>query len=151
MHTIKVKLLENDSIIPSRAHMGDLWDVYAAEDKEITEIPTVVSTGLALEIPEGYNIKLYNRSSNPLKNGLILSNGIGVIDTQYRGTLGCIFHCVPHVDKATGNILKTHTIHKGDKIAQIELCKLEDFAIDVVDTLSETDRGAGGFGSTGNK
>ena len=49
------------------------------------------------------------------------------------------------------NIVKTHTIHKGDKIAQIELCKLEDFAIDVVDTLADTDRGEGGFGSTDKK
>ena len=54
-------------------------------------------------------------------------------------------------DKATGNIVKTHTIHKGDKIAQIELCRLEDFAIDVVNKLADTDRGEGGFGSTDKK
>ena len=151
MNKLKVKLLENDSIIPTQAHKGDLYDVYAVEDKEITETPSLVSTGIALGIPEGYNVKLYNRSSNPLKNGLVLSNGIGIIDTHYIGTLGCIFHCVPHIDKATGNIVKTHTIHKGDKIAQIELCKLEDFAIDVVNTLADTDRGEGGFGSTDKK
>lgn len=149
MNRLKVKLVVPDAQRPTRAHIGDLWDVYAVEDKEITEVPTLVSTGIAFDIPKGYNIKLYNRSSNPLKNGLVLSNGVGVIDTAFTGTLGCIFHCVPHIEN--NELVKTHMIHKGDKIAQIEVCKLEDMAMEQTDTLPETDRGTGGFGSTDNK
>ena len=73
MQKVKIKLLTPTAKMPTRAHEGDLYDIYADEDILIDAVPTLVSTGIALEIPEGYHIKIYNRSSNPLKYGLILA------------------------------------------------------------------------------
>ena len=144
---IKIKLLTSTAKMPTRAHLGDLYDIYADEDIEITSEPKLVSTGIALDIPEGFHVKIYNRSSNPLKYGLILSNSVGIIDTQYRGEIKGIFHCVTH--KENSFFRTNHTIHKGDKIMQMEMSPIYDFDLKQVETLSETERGADGFGSTG--
>lgn len=147
MTKLKIKLLTPTAKMPTRAHKGDLYDIYADEDIEITSQPKLVSTGIALDIPEGFHVKIYNRSSNPLKYGLILSNSVGIIDTQYRGEVKGIFHCVNHKEN---NFFRTnHTIHKGDKIMQMEMSPIYDFDLEQVDALSETERGADGFGSTG--
>lgn len=139
MQKVKIKLLTPTAKMPTRAHEGDLYDIYADEDILIDRVPTLVSTGVALEIPEGYHVKIYNRSSNPLKYGLILSNSVGIIDTHYRGEVKGIFH-------GQG---RSHIIHKGDKIMQMELCPIYDMEFEQANNLSETDRGDGGFGSTG--
>lgn len=137
---LKVKLLTSTAKLPQRAHKGDLYDVFADEDVEVGNKPVLVGTGIALDIPEGYHVKLYNRSSNPLKYGLVLGNSVGIIDTNYKDELKCIFFC-------TGN---THKIKKGDKIAQIEMTPIHDFEIQQVEELDKTNDRGGGFGSTGN-
>ena len=137
--TLKIKLLTPTAKIPTKAHEGDLYDIYADEDILIDSIPTLVSTGIALEIPEGYHVKIYNRSSNPLKYGLILSNSVGIIDTHYRGEIKGIFH-------GQG---RCHIIRKGDKIMQMELCPVYDMEFEQVKELTITDRGSDGLGSTG--
>lgn len=169
--TLKYKKLTPDAKAPTKAHEGDLWDIYANEDIDIISTPRLVSTGLAFDIPEGYQLRVYNRSGNALK-GILLSNGVGVIDTGYKGELKGLFHkavtiCLHIGASMIGNIVdekgnKTvdtvfpiyaphtpYTIHKGDKIMQIELVRLNDFALEEVKELSESDRGTGGFGSTG--
>lgn len=144
---ICIKLLTDTAKIPEQAHKGDLFDIFADEDKEITEVPTLVSTGISLAIPTGFHVKIYNRSSNPLKNGLILSNSTGIIDTAYTGEIKGIFHCQPHVEN--GEIVKTHQIKKGDRIMQMEICPIYEPEFIQVKVIEETERGADGFGSTG--
>lgn len=135
-----IKLLTPTAQIPTQAHKGDLWDVYADEDILIVDGESkLVSTGIALEIPEGYQVRLYNRSGNPLKYGIVLSNGTGCVDTKYRGELKGQFFCIKGAYK----------ISKGDKIMQMELVQITDIEFEQVQELSQTDRGAKGFGSTG--
>lgn len=145
---LKIKLLTPTAKMPTRAHEGDLYDIYADEDKEIGSEPILVSTGLAFDIPEGYQVRIYNRSSNPLKYGLILGNSVGIIDTHYKDEVKGIFYCVNHKEN---NFFKTnHLIKKGDKIMQMELVKINDFDIIETQELDKTNDRGGGFGSTGD-
>lgn len=148
METLKVKFLTPTAKMPTRAHEGDLYDIYADEDKEIGSQPVLVSTGLAFDIPKGYQVRIYNRSSNPLKNGLILSNSLGVIDSGYKNEVKGIFHCIGH--KENDFFRTNHIINKGDKIMQMELVKINDFVLEEVKELDKTNDRGGGFGSTGD-
>ena len=137
---IKIKLLTPTAKIPTQAHEGDLWDIYADEDVLIVDGESkLVSTGIAFDIPEGYQVRLYNRSSGPLKNKLVLSNSVGIVDTAYTGEIKGQFFCIHGC----------HQIKKGDKIMQMELVRINDIYFEITDTLSKTDRGEKGFGSTG--
>ena len=159
---LKIKLLTPTAKMPTRAHEGDLYDIYADEDKEISSAPTLVSTGLAFDIPEGYQVRIYNRSSNPLKYGLILGNSVGIIDTHYKDEVKGIFYCADYIATEHLSILqpevityrtikhRTHVIHKGDKIMQMELVKINDFDVIETQELDKTNDRGGGFGSTGN-
>lgn len=157
--TLKFKKLSENATTPTRAYgYGNCWDVYAAETKEIHSFEsTIVPTDLAFEVPQGYQLHIYNRSSNPLKNKLILSNSVGILDTDYRGNLGCLFHSLPKMgenpDNRYWNPLFDNPVlvKKGDKIAQIKLVPIQDEDIEEVEELSETIRGEGGFGSSDKK
>lgn len=136
---VKFKLLTSTAKIPTQAHKGDLWDVYADEDVLIVGGESkLVSTGIAFQIPKGYQIRLYNRSSGPLKNKLVLSNSIGVIDTNYTDEIKGQFFCISGC----------HQIHKGDKIMQMELVPILDIEFQQVQELDKTNDRGGGFGST---
>lgn len=125
---------------PTQEHDGDLWDIYADEDMLIVSGESkLVSTGLAYSIPYGYQLRLHNRSSGPLKCKLVLSNGTGIIDTQYTGEIKGQFF----------TISGAYEIKKGDKIMQLELVKLIKVKFRKVKKLPKTDRGANGFGSSG--
>lgn len=138
--SLKIKLLTPTAKIPTQAHEGDLWDIYADEDISIIDGESkLVSTGIAFDIPEGYQIRLYNRSSGPLKNKLVLSNSVGIVDTTYTGEIKGQFFCIKG----------SYQIKKGDKIMQMELVKINKISFEQVEELSKTDRGAKGFGSTG--
>lgn len=100
----------------------------------------VFHTGLAFEIPEGWVMKCHVRSSVGIKNGLILSNGTGIIDSGYRGEL--------HVS-LTNTCADPVVVCDGDRVVQCELCRVEQCEFEETDVLSETDRGTGGIGSTG--
>lgn len=135
-----IKLLTPTAKIPTQAHFGDLYDIYADEDVMIVDGESkLVSTGIAFDIPEGYQVRLYNRSGNPLKYKLVLANSVGIVDTAYRGELKGQFYC----------IYGCYQIHKGDKIMQMEVVPIRQIDFIKVDQLSETDRGAAGFGSSG--
>lgn len=156
---LKIKLLTPTAKMPTRAHEGDLYDIYADEDIVIGMYPTLVHTGLAFNIPEGYQVRIYNRSSNPIKYGLILSNNVGIIDTHYTDEVKGLFHVLPEnkffPNTPNGNIGvyrltdKLHTIHRGDKIMQMELVKINNFELEEVKELDKTNDRGGGFGSTG--
>lgn len=118
-------------------------DLHACIDQPET-IPgggeAVIPTGLAVAIPEGYVGIMAGRSSMGVRHGLIFSNAIGVIDSDYRGPLRVGLH----------NLRETpYTVQPGDRIAQLMVVPVLCPEIEVVETLPETVRGEGGFGSTG--
>lgn len=101
---------------------------------------TLVPTGLKIAIPEGYEVQVRPRSGLALKYGITLLNTPGTIDSDYRGELKMII----------ANMSKdTYTINPGERIGQLVLNKVEQIEWEVVETLDETERGAGGFGHTG--
>lgn len=101
---------------------------------------TLVPTGLKIAIPEGYEVQVRPRSGLALKHGITLLNTPGTIDSDYRGELKMII----------ANMSKdAYTINPGERIGQLVLNKVEQIEWEVVETLDETERGAGGFGHTG--
>jgi dUTP pyrophosphatase len=102
----------------------------------------VLPTGLRVEIPPGYEVQLRPRSGLALKHGISLPNTPGTIDSDYRGPLGV----------ALINLgADPYTIHHGDRIAQMIVAPVVQARFEVAQALSDTARGAGGFGSTGRK
>ena len=100
----------------------------------------LVPTGLYMEIPEGYEGQVRPRSGLALKNGITVLNSPGTIDADYRGQI-----CVILINLSD----KSFVINSGDRIAQMIIAKCEQAEITQVETLTETERGAGGFGHTG--
>ena len=101
---------------------------------------TLVPTGLFMEIPEGYEGQVRPRSGLAIKNGITVLNTPGTIDADYRGEVKIILINLSDTD---------FTINSGERIAQIVFAKCEQMEVVNVETLSETERGAGGFGHTG--
>jgi dUTP pyrophosphatase len=102
----------------------------------------LVKTGLFIEIPEGYEAQIRPRSGLALKHGISIVNSPGTVDSDYRGEIGVIL--INHSDKP-------FTIYESDRIAQMVFNKVERLELVLDDNLSETERGAGGFNSTGTK
>ncbi len=100
----------------------------------------LIPTGLALEIPKGFEAQVRPRSGLALKHGITLVNSPGTIDSDYRGPLGVIL--INHGDA-------DFTVHHGDRIAQIVFAPVMQVGWDLDHPLSDTERGGGGFGSTG--
>ena len=119
-------------------------DLYAVLDDEIVIKPgetVLVRTGIAMEIPIGYAGLIYARSGLATKMGLAPANKVGVIDADYRGEI-----MVSLYNQSSSN----RTISNGERIAQLVITPFYKASFEEVSTLSETVRGAGGFGSTGN-
>ena len=118
-------------------------DIYAAIDENIILHPgqtTLVPTNLAIALPEGYECQVRSRSGLALKNGVFALNAPGTIDSDYRGEIGIIL----------SNFSKeAFTIKRGDRIAQLVIARYEQAEWKICDSLDDTERGAGGFGSTG--
>ncbi|MBK25508.1 MAG: dUTP diphosphatase [Halobacteriovorax sp.] len=148
---VKVKLLENfdrELQLPGYETDGAAGaDVRASigPNESITIKPgerTLIPTGLAMEIPFGYEIQVRPRSGLSFKTGLMVCNSPGTIDCDYRGEVKVIL----------GNLgSKDEVINHGERVAQLVLAPVTQAKYEVVDDLGETDRGAGGFGSTGKK
>ncbi|PKR82188.1 dUTP diphosphatase [Brumimicrobium salinarum] len=102
----------------------------------------IVKTGLFLEIPEGYEAQVRPRSGLAIKHGITVLNSPGTIDADYRGEIGVILVNLSQ---------EPFVIEDGDRIAQLVFSKVEQAEFELTEKLSETDRGAGGFGSTGKK
>ncbi len=141
--TVQIKRLDPAVELPRYAYPGDAGlDLKANED--VTLRPherRLISTGLAVAIPDGYAGFVQPRSGMALKQGLSMANTPGLIDAQYRGELKI---CAVNLD-AHQNI----EIHVGDRIAQLVIQKVPIVELVEVADLDETDRGAGGFGSSG--
>lgn len=135
--------LEEGAVVPSYAHETDAAaDLYAKED---TEVPAgtrgmLVHTGVHIGLPDGWVAYVVPRSSTGMKTPLRQSNSFGVIDAHYRGEIGLLFDNISNLD---------YHIKKGDRLAQMFIMPVYRFKPDVVEKLDDTDRGTGGFGSTG--
>ena len=145
--SVKITKLNPEAIIPKYAHPTDAGaDVCAVEETKIEPGETkIVKTGIAVAIPVGYEIQVRPRSGLSLKSGLRIANAPGTIDTDYRGEIGIIM-------TNTGDI--PYVIDKGMKIAQLVISQVPRIKWDEVETieaLGTTERGEGGFGSTGTK
>lgn len=140
---VKVKKLVADAIIPQYATPGAAcFDLHSlTEGVASKESPLVCNTGLAFEIPEGHVMLIYSRSGHGFKSDTRLSNCVGVIDADYRGEVK-----VKLAKDSLGGILQ---VGKGDRIAQAMVIPVDKVTFEEVDELGSTERGAGGFGSTG--
>ena len=141
--SLPIKRLDPTVELPSYAYAGDAGlDLRANED--VTLMPherRLVSTGLAVAIPEGYAGFVQPRSGLALKKGLSMANTPGLVDSHYRGELKV---CAVNLD----NEQPIH-IERGERIAQLVIQRVPVVELIEVDELDETDRGAGGFGSSG--
>ena len=140
---LKIKRLDPSVELPAYAYAGDAGlDLRAAEDAVLAPHERrLISTGLAVAIPEGYAGFVQPRSGMALKHGLSMANTPGLIDSHYRGELKVI---AVNLD-ANESI----SISRGDRIAQLVIQKVPVVDLVEVDELDDTDRGAGGFGSSG--
>ena len=139
--TIRAKLLRPGAKLPYQATASASgFDLFACLDAPValSQSPQVVGTGVALEVPEGCDAQIRPRSGLGRK-GVIAT--FGTLDSDYRGELLITLYTTsPDIE---------HTIHDGDRIAQLVITRLADVAFSEVAELSETERGAGGHGSTG--
>lgn len=144
---IRVKILNENARIPRVSEGNACFDFYASERVFIYpgQKGVPVHTGLAFEIPPGYHMKLFMRSSYGKKTPLRLSNEVGIVDSSYRGEIIGIFDNIARFSLKDGECV----IDKGDRFLQGMIEKNIPVEFEESDTLSETERGAGGFGSTG--
>lgn len=150
---LKFKRLNDDAILPTRAHLGDAGlDLYVTEDVTVqTGVVTIAPTGLAVEIPFGYVGLVHPRSGLAFKHGITVVNAPGTIDAAFRGEIKVALTTVEYAAMYTHRPSDPSVIRieKGDRIAQLVIQKVELPVPIWVNELSDTDRGAGGFGSTG--
>ena len=140
---VKFKKLESNATIPFRSREGDAaLDIASCEDVRI-EPHTIclIHTNIAIEIEEGFCGFVLPRSGNAVKNGITIINSPGLIDANYRGEIKVGLY----------NTSNEHfNVSVGDRIAQLLIEPVVDVCVEVVDRLSETNRGTLGFGSSGN-
>lgn len=170
METIKIKLLNERAVMPTKAHNSDAGYDLTATSMDYDDHGNVVyGTGVAVEIPEGYVGLVFPRSSSA-NTCLILSNCVGVIDAGYRGEITCKFtskHKMTYYASfwerlkffftLKNTIGQVYTLHHndasiyevGDRIAQLVIVKLPDVALVQSPDLSDSERGKGGYGSSG--
>lgn len=169
---IKIKKLSETAKIPTRADIGSAgYDIYADIPNGRIDIngheTILINTGIAAEIPQGYFGAIYARSGLASKDKLRPGNCVGVIDASYRGEIKVALHndngivefaeVLPRMGLSsevydyvpTINALALKYIKHGDRIAQLVIQKCEDIEFVEVDELSASERGDGGFGSTG--
>jgi dUTP pyrophosphatase len=136
-----IKKLKDDAVIPTYSKDGDAgMDLTATEIINNTTSQVTYGTGIAVEIPQGYVGLVFPRSSIR-KMELELSNSVGVIDSGYRGEIQATFNKTNGLNSVKYNV--------GDRICQIMILPYPKISFNVVNELSETERGDGGFGSTG--
>ncbi len=141
---LRIKRLPHNHIMPEYKTEGAAgMDLCAAIDEPITLKPLerkLIPTGLKIELEHGYEAQVRPRSGLSIKHGITLINCVGTIDEDYRGEV-----CIPVVNVSN----EEYTIQPDERIAQMVIAKYEQAKIEVVTELTETDRGEGGFGSTG--
>ena len=146
MIPVKIKLLNENAKVPTYGSDGAAaFDFYACKNTVIPGfMQAKVNLGIACEIPKGYVMLIMPRSSTGAKTPLRMCNSVGVIDSDYRGEI-----CALYENGGYNNTYLDYEIHTGERIAQGFVLPVEQVEFNVVDKLSTTNRGEGGFGSTG--
>ncbi len=139
---VRVKLVREGARLPVRAtEYASGFDIHAClhgMSVTLSQLPALVPTGLALEVPPGFDAQLRPRSGLA-RQGILAT--FGTLDADYRGELMIALYCTaPGIQ---------YTVHDGDRIAQLVITRLADVSFEIVDELSGTARGEGGHGSTG--
>ena len=141
---VKIKKLNENAVIPTYGTEYSAGaDLYALLDSSVEIAPhetTFIHTGISVEIPEGYCGLIFARSSMGAKRGLAPANKVGVIDADYRGEIMVALH--NHSEKIA-------TVEPGERVAQLAIVPFLKAEFQEADDLTDTTRGAGGFGSTG--
>ena len=147
METLKIRKVQKNGIVPKRATAGSAGlDLCACIEAPITlqgGDTALIPTGIAIEIPSAdYGAFIFARSGLSIKHGIGLLNSVGVVDSDYRGEIkvGVI-----------NQIKEPYTIHPNERIAQMVILPVSTMPVEEVESLSDTERGDGGFGSTGTK
>ncbi len=145
METVKIKKVRENAVVPQRATSGSAGaDLCACIDEPVIINPgelVKIPTGIAIALPsEQFGAFLFARSGLGVKHGICLSNGVGVVDSDYRGEISVGLCNV-------GN--KPYAVEPGERIAQMVIMPVSVMPLCEADELDETERGAGGFGSTG--
>ena len=141
---VDIRIRSKSGILPEYETSGSAgMDLRAYLSEPMSILPgkrALVPTGLFIELPNGYEAQIRARSGLAVKHGISLVNGIGTIDSDYRGEIGIILINLGEEEFVVNN---------GDRIAQMVLCAYERADFKIVEELHDTDRGSGGFGSTG--
>lgn len=141
MKKLRIKKLNDKAVLPERAHATDAGMDLTATSKKFDPVTNTMSygTGIAIQLPKNHVGLLFSRSS-VYKTGMMLANCVGVIDEGYGGEIQFKF-------KTGDNPANQYNV--GDRIGQLVVVELPKFKVEEVLELNETDRGEGGFGSTG--
>ncbi len=146
MNTVKIKRLNKLAKIPTKGTAESAgYDLYAATDKDIQIPPhsnVKIGTGIAMSIPNGFFGGIFARSGVATKRNMRPSNCVGIVDSDYTGEVIVSIH---------NDSTETKTIQRGERIAQLVILPYLSVIFNEVDELNETERGEGGFGSTGEK
>ena len=140
---VKIKLEDGcKNFYPKKAHSDDAgYDLYSRIDAVLEPLSGMaIPVGFAIELPAGYEAQIRPRSGLAAKHHITVTNSPGTVDTNFRGEVKVILYNLGR---------EPFIIQRGDRIAQMVICKLPEIDIIEATELSETDRGSGGFGSTG--
>lgn len=142
---IQIKKLKDGAVVPEYQTVHSAAsDIVACLDEPVTLESlerAIIPTGFAMALPKGYEAQIRPRSGLAAKHGIAMANGVGTIDADYRGEIGVI---VVNLSK------ETFVIEPGMRIAQMIIAKHETAEWELVEELDETERGSGGYGSTGH-
>lgn len=143
---MKIKKLTDTAVIPTRgSNQAAGYDLYADLENAIEVKPhetVMINTGISIAVPEGYFGAIFARSGLSTKKGLRPANCTGVVDSDYRGPVIVALHNDSEI---------AQLVEPGERVAQMVVMPYLSVNFEVVDELDETERGEGGFGSTGSK
>lgn len=143
MINMKIKLNHPQAKVPTYATDGSAcFDLYCSEVVAITSETVTIDTGIIAEIPHGYAMMLYSRSGHGFKSDTRLCNSVGVIDSDFRGSVMVKL-------RKDSLMSRPPELTVGSRIAQAMLIPVEQVSFEVADELSDSERGVGGFGSSG--
>ena len=145
MIDVKIRKVHPDAVIPTYAHPGDAGMDVTAVEREVHDDFIEYDTGLQFELPEGYMMLIFPRSSISNKT-LSLANSVGVLDSTYRGNLKLRFRREFPVRTESSSCFKIYEV--GDRVGQIIILPYPQINF-IISELKDTERGSGGFGSTG--
>lgn len=137
---IQIKRIDTELPVPAYAHPGDAGlDLYAAQPAVVTGETVLIPTGVVVAVPDGH-VGLVCPRSGLSKHGVTVANAPGIVDAGYRGEL---------MVRLTTTSATPYRVYRGDRIAQLLIVPVARPEVTVVDRLDNTERGTGGFGSTG--